>query len=132
MLIDKSTPLSIVIPSIGIFLSVLIWSISSGMIRELRLWLVICQKIEQEEETFKDLKERERIPHSAWNYWWEGESTYIMKEEHPLYSKLAPLTRWEKRIYYGILNEWKMYRFYIPGMFFAIWMTSLIWILLAN
>ena len=54
ILVGESTPLGIVIPSVGVFLSVLMWSVAWAMVRELRFWLVFCQRIEVEEDAFKD------------------------------------------------------------------------------
>lgn len=129
MVMDKSKLLAIVIPTVGIFLTVLMWNASWNMVRELSLWLAMSQKIEQEEEAFQDLKERERIPHSAWNYWWMGESTYIRTEKHPLYMNLPPVSCWEKLLPFGILAPWNMYKFYLPGAFFVIWAAALIWVI---
>lgn len=130
MLIDKCELLTIIIPCIGIVLSVISWSVSWGMIRELNLWLAMSKRIEQEEDAFKELKERERVPHSAWDYWWMGKSKYMTKKKYPLYMKLPAISRWEKCLPFGILQAWHMYRFYVPGAFFVIWVTSLVWVLL--
>jgi hypothetical protein len=127
--IDNCKLLAIVIPAVGIFLTVLMWNASWNMVRELNLWQAMSQKIEQEEDAFHELKERERIPHSAWNYWWMGKSTYIRTEKHPLYMQLPPVSWWEKHLPFGILSPWNTYRFYLPGAFFVIWLAALIWVL---
>ncbi len=129
MLIDKSKLLATIIPAIGVFLAVLMCNASWNMVREIKLWQAMTQRIEQEEAAFQELKERERIPHSAWRYWWMGKSTYIRTEKHPLYMKLPPVSWWEKLLPFGILKPWDMYRFYLPGVFCVIWVASLVWVL---
>ncbi|MCL0036429.1 hypothetical protein M1N47_03330 [Dehalococcoidia bacterium] len=128
MLGNNFTLLRILLPCVGILLSFLMWNVASASVRELRLWLSCCRMIEQEENVFKDLKERELVPHSTWANWWSGKSRYIGQERYPLYS-LPPVARWEKWMYFGRFSAGNMYRFYIPGIFFAIWTASLIWVL---
>jgi hypothetical protein len=129
MLGNDFTLLRILLPCVGIFVSFLMWNVASASVRELRLWLSCCRTIEEEEDIFKDLREKELAPHRTWVNWWAGKSRYIGgQEKYPLYS-LSPVARWEKWTFFGYFNGWKMYRFYIPGIFFAIWVTSLIWVL---
>lgn len=123
----ESGLLQIVIPSAGIILSIVFGFVAWGVTREMHLWVIMCQNIEQEQPAFDDLKNQELIPYSAWNYWAQGNSQFVMKPPQrgvPL--GLKAQSRWEKLTTFGIFDPWHFYRIYIPSLFVVIWISSLV------
>jgi len=131
MLVRKSYVLTVIIPIVGLLICYLMHTVSWGMVRELKLLQAIAQTIELEEDSFKELRKRELVPHTAWNYWWRADSRFIRsrKEENPLYARLLPLSCWEKRFTFGILKPENLYTFYFPAAFFVVWAAALILVL---
>lgn len=119
--------LQIAIPCAGIILGVIFTFVVQGVTREMHLWLIMCQNIEQEHPAFEELRNQELIPYSAWHYWAQGTSRFAMRPPRvgvPL--GLKAQSRWEKLSTYGIFGPWRYYRIYTPVTFISIWIASLV------
>jgi len=114
--------LPVVLPWAGICLCTLHHSSASATWFTLRFWEKCISMIE-ENETFRDLRELDLTPFSASRKFWEGKETLQtrLKEPGRELKRMGTFKRW---LYFKRFGPAQITRYWLPGVFIALWLLS--------
>lgn len=122
--------LFIIVAVVGILLAIQNMFNSMHAVRELIYWINVCRTIEEEEEAFDIIREKELV-YIGYMKWINGQKNRYTREKQGPQYKVKPLSRFERVIFLRIpiLHPWNTYRFVIPFSFITLWIAVLIWLL---
>lgn len=122
--------LFIIVAFVGILLALQHMFNSVHAVRELIYWIKVCRTIEEEDEVFDILREKDLV-YIGYMKWINGQKNRYTREKGGPPYKAKPLSKFERIIFLRIpiLHPWNTYRFVIPFSFIALWTAVLIWLL---
>jgi len=116
--------LRILLPSVGIFLTILLFFFNQGASRALLFWHMAQRKIEEEAAEFDYMRNNDITPHIAEDDFMDGKKDWIRNKNGNL--ELATLVKprcWCER---RLLRPRAIYKWCLPIAFLVLWGTSLV------
>ncbi len=122
------TVLRILLPSVGIFLTILLFFFNQSASIASAFWHKAQRKIEHIAPEFDYMRSSELTPHIALDKVMEGEKEWVKDEEND-YWVLKPVVKpkhwWQKRLWHNNI----IYRYCLPPAFFVLWTVSLVFVI---
>jgi energy-converting hydrogenase Eha subunit E len=118
--------LRILLPSVGISLTFLLFFFNLGASRALTFWHIAQRKIEEdaEAEVFEYMKKNDITPHIAEDDYMDGKKEWVeIPTGHWVLKTLKKPRGWYER---RLVKNRVIYKWCLPIAFFVLWVTSLV------
>jgi hypothetical protein len=121
------TALRILLPSVGIFLTILLFLFNQSASIASTFWHEAQRKIEgkaDEAGVFSYMEENDIAPHIAEAAYMKGKKDWIRDDDDKsvIVDLSKPRNWWQRQL----LHNRVIYRYYLPTTFFVLWATSLV------